>query len=91
MVVFRCSTLIQEKVFIPKKNLTLSFFSLTVILTADSEYVSIFNGENLDGWTYKKTRNYAEEVGYVVKDKQLIANGRSGNLYTNKRYKNYSF
>lgn len=72
-------------------KILLCLSSLTVILTADSEYVSIFNGENLDGWTYKKTRNYAEEVGYIVKDKQLIANGRSGNLYTNKRYKNYSF
>ncbi|MCM8530037.1 MAG: DUF1080 domain-containing protein [Lentisphaeraceae bacterium] len=53
-------------------------------------FCSIFNGKDLDGWTYKKTKNYNEENGYVVKEQQLIANGRCGNLYTNKRYKNYT-
>lgn len=72
-------------------------FTILLILTIlvacasdkDKGFDAIFNGENLDGWTYKKTKNYKEEVGYVVKNGELITNGRSGNLYTNKRYKNY--
>lgn len=74
-----------------QSRILLCLFSLTTILTAESEFISIFNGKDLSGWTYKKTKHYAEEVGYIVKDKQLIANGRSGNLYTNKRFKNYTF
>lgn len=58
---------------------------------ATTDFVSIFNGKDLTGWTYMKTKHSNEEVGYVVKDGLLIANGRCGNLYTNKRYGNYSF
>ena len=54
-------------------------------------YVSIFNGKNLDGWTYMKTKHYNEEVGYIVQNGEMITNGKCGNLYTNERYKNYSF
>jgi hypothetical protein len=57
----------------------------------DEGYVSIFNGTDLSGWTYLKTPHYDDDIGYVVKDEQLVAHGRCGNLYTNKRYRDYKF
>ncbi|MCM8531132.1 MAG: DUF1080 domain-containing protein [Lentisphaeraceae bacterium] len=77
-----------------KIKLLLTLLLFTFLLSCSSsksdEFKSIFNGKNLDGWTYKKTKNYKEEKGYIVKNGELITNGRAGNLYTNKRYKNYS-
>ena len=71
--------------------LYITLLSTCIFAETERGFVSIFNGKDLSGWTYKKTKNYNEEKGYIVKDKKLIANGRCGNLYTNQKYKNYIF
>ncbi len=50
-------------------------------------FVTLFNGENLDGWQGNKTDYYAED-GVLVLDPKL---GGSGNLYTEKEYSDFVF
>ncbi|WP_298860042.1 DUF1080 domain-containing protein [uncultured Gimesia sp.] len=49
----------------------------------ESDFVCIFNGQNLDGW-------HGATTGYFAKDCMLISKKESGgNLFTNKEYKNF--
>lgn len=61
--------------------------SVTTPLSAEehceSDFVSIFNGKNLDGWQ-------GATDGYYVKDGMLISKKESGgNLFTDKEYTNF--
>ncbi|WP_299462505.1 DUF1080 domain-containing protein [uncultured Gimesia sp.] len=66
----------------------LAFASFSVVpLSAeehcDSDFVSIFNGKNLDGWK-------GATDGYFAEDGMLISKKDSGgNLFTDKEYKNF--
>lgn len=49
----------------------------------ESDFVCIFNGQNLDGW-------HGATDGYFAKDCMLISKKESGgNLFTDKEYKNF--
>ena len=50
------------------------------------EFVSLFNGENLDGWVGNKD-SYTVEDGMIVIDP--TGGGSGGNLYTEKEYSNF--
>ncbi|MEL6250839.1 MAG: DUF1080 domain-containing protein [Bacteroidota bacterium] len=50
------------------------------------EFVSLFNGENLDGWVGNKD-SYTVEDGMIVVDPG--GGGSGGNLYTEKEYSNF--
>ncbi|MEM6343928.1 MAG: DUF1080 domain-containing protein [Bacteroidota bacterium] len=51
------------------------------------EFVSLFNGQNLDGWVGNKD-SYKVEDGVIVIDPQ---GGGGGNLYTEKEYSDFIF
>lgn len=53
---------------------------------AEPEFVSLFNGENLDGWVGNKD-SYTVENGMIVIDP--TGGGSGGNLYTEKEYSNF--
>ncbi|MDW3649819.1 MAG: DUF1080 domain-containing protein [Bacteroidia bacterium] len=53
---------------------------------AEPEFVSLFNGENLDGWVGNKD-SYTVENGMIVIDP--AGGGSGGNLYTEKEYSNF--
>jgi hypothetical protein len=51
-------------------------------------YVSIFNGENLDGWQLRRK----DRGGYVVEDGMLVCPSDGGGfLFTEKEYSDFSF
>ena len=54
--------------------------------TTEPEFVSLFNGENLDGWVGNKD-SYTVEDGMIVIDP--AGGGSGGNLYTEKEYSNF--
>lgn len=79
-----------------------TFFS-TILLTAitllifscstpqkntEPELVTLFNGENLDGWVGNK-QSYRVEDGMIVVDPE--GGGSGGNLYTEKEYSDFDF
>ena len=51
-------------------------------------FVTLFNGENLDGWVGNK-QSYKVENGVIVVDPQGGGNG--GNLYTEQEYSDFIF
>ena len=51
-----------------------------------SDFVSLFNGENLDGWVGNKA-SYKVEEGVIVVDPE--GGGSGGNLYTAKEYSDF--
>jgi hypothetical protein len=57
------------------------------ILNDDDEYVSLFNGKNLDGWQLRR----ADRKGYVVEDGSLLCPADGGGfLFTDKEYADFS-
>ncbi len=51
-------------------------------------FVSLFDGETLDGWTLARPRG----EGYIVRDGLLICpDGGGGNLFTEKEYSDFIF
>lgn len=55
---------------------------------AEEEFVSLFDGETLDGWTLARPRG----EGYLVRDGLLICpEGGGGNLFTEKEYSDFIF
>ncbi|MEL7533132.1 MAG: DUF1080 domain-containing protein [Bacteroidota bacterium] len=54
---------------------------------SEPEFVSLFNGQNLDGWVGNKD-SYKVEDGVIVIDPQ---GGGGGNLYTEKEYSDFIF
>ena len=52
----------------------------------EEEFVSLFNGENLDGWVGNK-QSYKAENGNIVVDPQ--GGGSGGNLFTEKEYSDF--
>ncbi|MCE7053515.1 DUF1080 domain-containing protein [Algoriphagus sp. AGSA1] len=70
--------------------LSLVFFVVAILVYAcgsqksisDEEFVSLFNGQNLDGWIGNKTSYHAED-GMIVIDPQGTG---GGNLFTEKEY-----
>ena len=65
------------------------FFCLSLLVMAEEAgFISLFDGETLDGWTLvRKTGR-----GYVVENHVLVcpADG-GGNLFTEKEYSNFVF
>ena len=52
---------------------------------SSSDFVPLFNGKNLDGWTGNK-------AGYLVDSGMIVVNpgqGSGGNLYTEKEFENF--
>ena len=52
---------------------------------SEAEFVSLFNGQNLDGWIGNKT-SYRAENGMIIIDPK---GGGGGNLFTEKEYGNF--
>ncbi|GMQ24318.1 hypothetical protein Aoki45_10000 [Algoriphagus sp. oki45] len=52
---------------------------------SEPEFVSLFNGQNLDGWVGNKT-SYRAENGMIIIDPK---GGGGGNLFTEKEYGNF--
>ena len=67
-------------------RLSLAFFAALSFLSAESGFVSIFNGKDLNGWTLRSKYN----PGYLVQDGKIVcpADG-GGNLFTEKEYSNF--
>lgn len=55
---------------------------------ANEQFVSLFNGENLDGWVGNK-QSYKVVNGVIEVDPK--GGGSGGNLYTEKEYDNFIF
>ncbi|MCA9118074.1 MAG: DUF1080 domain-containing protein [Planctomycetaceae bacterium] len=54
--------------------------------TADEEgFISLFNGENLDGW------KISENGKWRVEDGKIVANGPRSHLFTEQEFKNFHF
>ena len=53
----------------------------------DDDFVSLFNGRNLDGWQGNKTDYYAQDGEMVVNPER----GGHGNIYTDKEYSDFIF
>ena len=54
---------------------------------ADDEWVSLFDGQTLSGWT--KAGN--EDSNWEVKDGSIVGTGKSSMLYSPKTYKNFKY
>jgi len=69
-----------------RMRLSLAFFAALSFLSAESGFVSIFNGKDLNGWTLRSKYN----PGYLVQDGKIVcpADG-GGNLFTEKEYSNF--
>ena len=67
-----------------KKILLLATFLITINLTAQK---SLFNGENLDGWTIYGTEKWYVEDGLLVCESG--PDNQYGYLGTNEHYKNF--
>ncbi|MEZ4777726.1 MAG: DUF1080 domain-containing protein [Bacteroidia bacterium] len=69
--------------------ITLLIFSCsTPQKSTEPELVTLFNGENLDGWVGNK-QSYRVEDGMIVVDPE--GGGSGGNLYTEKEYSDFDF
>lgn len=66
----------------------LSFSCSTPQKSAEPEWVTLFNGQNLDGWVGNK-QSYKVEDGMIVVDPE--GGGSGGNLYTEKEYSDFDF
>jgi hypothetical protein len=54
---------------------------------ADGEWVSLFDGQSLSGWT--KAGN--AESNWEVKDGSIVGTGKASMLYSPKKYKNFKY
>ncbi|MGW9687170.1 3-keto-disaccharide hydrolase [Flagellimonas sp. 2504JD1-5] len=57
-------------------------------ITGDADFVTLFNGENLDGWIGNK-KSYRAENGNIIVDPN--GGGSGGNLFTEGQYSNFVF
>ena len=72
------------------KKIVLVFLSILIGFSGvnaqnSSDFVPLFNGKNLDGWTGNK-------AGYLVDSGMIVVNpgqGSGGNLYTEKEFENF--
>jgi hypothetical protein len=80
--------------FLPLAFLLISFLGLN--LKKDRNWVSLFNGQNLDGWTVKCKPEDQSKSYWTVKDGYIEINSLGDKdhdyvwLVTNKEYKNFS-
>lgn len=74
-----------------KKPVSLLFFASLFFLVSglslaqESDFVSLFNGKNLDGWVGNKQSYQAKDGMIVIEPK----GGGGGNLFTEKEYGNF--
>lgn len=62
----------------------LSLFFLSTILLTGEEWISLFDGKTLNGWSCKK------DINWTVEDEAIRANsGPVGLLLSEKKYENY--
>ncbi len=91
--------LIKRLKIMKKTLLSFPSFSLLLLLilssctasqqAGEAGFVSLFNGENLDGWVGDK-QSYRVENGMIVVDPGVPgAQGSGGNLYTEKEYSDF--
>ena len=57
---------------------------------ADEGWVSLFDGETLDGWTNAKGQK-VEEKAWIAEDGVLFRKKRGGSLFTAKEYRDFEF
>jgi hypothetical protein len=76
------------KSIIPKIPWSLMILSSLFLLGCESEkdFVSLFNGENLDGWTGNKD-SYLAENGMIVINPE--GGGSGGNLFTEQQFRDF--
>ncbi len=82
-----------------KKELTLLLLVAFTFLAScgsqqdaeEPEFVSLFNGENLDGWVGNKHSYQAQDGMIVVNPDAEGEEGSGGNLYTEKQYSDFIF
>jgi len=67
--------------------LATAVLSSTCACAADSEWVSLFDGTTLSGWTKGGSSN----SNWEVKDGSIVGTGNSSMLYSPKSYKNFKF
>jgi 3-keto-disaccharide hydrolase len=67
--------------------LALAALSSASVRAADEEWVSLFDGKTLSGWTKAGNRNSTWEV----KDGCIVGSGQSSMLYSPKSYKNFKY
>ena len=67
------------------------FLSLCLVSSSiASEWVSIFDGESLKGWTTGAGKEVAEG-GWTAKDGVLALDGKGGSLFSEKEYSDFEF
>ena len=69
---------------------TMAFSVLAAASKAEEEWVSIFDGETLKGWTNSNGEE-VKEGGWLAKDGVLYRKAKGGDLYTAKEYADFEF
>ena len=69
---------------------TVAFSVLAAASKAEEEWVSIFDGETLKGWTNSNGEE-VKEGGWLAKDGVLYRKAKGGDLYTAKEYADFEF
>ncbi len=60
--------------------------AISLLFSGITEFVPLFNGENLDGWTIVN----GDKSTWVVKDNMIVTSGKpTGVIRTNKMYENF--
>ena len=65
--------------------LALTALSTNCSRTGDGEWVSLFDGTTLSGWT----KGGSQDSNWEVKDGSIVGTGKSSMLYSPKTYKNF--
>ena len=68
----------------------MAFSVLAAASKAEEEWVSIFDGETLKGWT-NSNGGEVKEGGWLAKDGVLYRKAKGGDLYTAKEYADFEF
>lgn len=79
--------MIYKTIFFLSAMVCLGFGTSIAQEIPDTEFTTLFNGQNLDGWVGNKSA-YRAENGMIVIDPK---GGGGGNLFTEREYSNFIF